>query len=76
MPEATIHAFADHGETKTGVVPASYASARQVLVDMEALGITYDDVTATLEREGVEKFAASWNELLTSVKTQLEAARG
>jgi transaldolase len=75
MPEATIHAFADHGETKTGVVPASYATARQVLADLAGLGIAYDDVTATLEREGVEKFAASWSELLASVQTQLEVSR-
>ncbi len=76
MPEATIHAFADHGEVKTGVVPASYTTARQQLAELEALGIAYHDVTATLEREGVEKFAASWNELLASVRTQLEASRG
>jgi transaldolase len=75
MPEATIHAFADHGETKTGVVPASYATARQVLADLAGLGIAYDDVTATLEREGVEKFEASWTELLASVQTQLEVSR-
>jgi transaldolase len=76
MPEPTIHAFADHGEVKTGVVRGSYESARAVLAGLEALGIHYDDVTATLEREGVEKFAASWTELLGSVRTQLERARG
>ena len=76
MPEPTIHAFADHGEVKTGVVQGSYASARAALDALEGLGIGYDDVTATLEREGVEKFAASWQELLASVSKQLEAVRG
>ena len=74
MPEATIHAFADHGGVKVGIVQASYVQAQAVLDALAALGISYDDVTATLEREGVEKFSASWSELLESVKTQLGAA--
>ena len=72
MPEATIHAFADHGEVKVGVVQSSYAQAQQVLDQLAALGIVYDDVIATLEREGVEKFAASWHELAASVENQLK----
>jgi transaldolase len=71
MPESVIHAFADHGATKVGVVEESYGAAQQVLDRLAALGIGYDDVTATLEREGVEKFEASWIELLKSVETQL-----
>lgn len=71
MPEPVIHAFADHGEIKTGVVQGSYAQAQQVLDRLAALGIEYDDVIATLEREGVDKFEASWLELLKSVETQL-----
>jgi transaldolase len=35
---------------------------------MAALGIDYDDVVDTLEREGVEKFVASWRELLEGVE--------
>ena len=75
MPEATIHAFADHGQVRTGIVQTRYASAKAVLDQLEALGISYADVTATLEREGVEKFEASFVELGNSVKTQLEAAK-
>jgi transaldolase len=71
MPEPTIHAFAEHGETKVGVVQSSYEQAQGVLDGLEALGISYDDVTATLEREGVEKFAASWEELRTGVEAKL-----
>jgi transaldolase len=71
MPEPVIHAFADYGETKVGVVEESYAAAQQVIDHLAALGIAYDDVTATLERDGVEKFEASWIELLKSVETQL-----
>jgi transaldolase len=75
MPEPTIHAFADHGEVKTGIVQRSYEHAQGVLDQLAALGIEYDDVIATLEREGVEKFEASWLELFKSVEQQLGAAR-
>jgi transaldolase len=76
MPEATIHAFADHGVVKTDVVQSSYEQARATLAALAALGIEYEDVTATLEREGVAKFAASWTELLGSVRSQLDGKRG
>jgi transaldolase len=71
MPEPTLHAFADHGEVKPRVVQDSYADAQRVLDDLAAVGVDYDDVIATLEREGVEKFEASFVELHKSVETQL-----
>jgi transaldolase len=43
-------------------------------VDLEALGIGYRDVVTVLEEEGVAKFAASWQELLESISTELAAA--
>ena len=44
--------------------------------DLADAGIDYDDVIATLEEEGVEKFVKSWNELLETVKKNLEGAGG
>ena len=41
-------------------------------VVLAGIGIDYDDVVKVLEDEGVEKFAASWNDLLSSVKATLE----
>jgi transaldolase len=75
MPEATIHAFADHGEVRGDTITGYYADAKKALDDLAAVGIDYDDVVDTLEREGVEKFAASWIELLDGVTKSLEAAR-
>jgi transaldolase len=75
MPEATIHAFADHGDVRTGVVRSSYQRAQEVIDNLAALGISFDDVTTTLEREGVEKFAASWLELSKGVEAKLGAAK-
>ena len=74
MPEATIHAFADHGETEPDTVTGRYAAAQEVLDDLAALGIDYDDVVETLEREGVEKFEASWTSCSRACETQLAAA--
>jgi transaldolase len=75
MPEPTIYAFADHGEVRGDTITGYYADAQRVLDDLSALGIDYDDVVATLEREGVDKFAASWTELLEGVQASLKAAR-
>jgi transaldolase len=74
MPEAVIHAFADHGEVRGDTVTGAYDDARQVFADLASCGIDFDDVVKTLEREGVEKFEASWRELLDGVRRSLEAA--
>ena len=75
MPEKTLEAVADHGDFSAGSVQEHYAHARGVLAELAAVGVSYGDVTATLEREGVEKFIVSWNELLETVATALGSAR-
>ena len=75
MPEKTMQAFADHGEVLGDQVTTRYDEARQVMADLAKLGVDYDDVIATLEREGVDKFVASWDELVETVKGQLEGAK-
>jgi transaldolase len=75
MPEPVIHAFADHGEIGGGdTVTGAYEAARKVFADLTAVGIDLDDVSETLEREGVEKFEASYTELLEGVEKTLKAA--
>ncbi len=75
MPEKTLQATFDHGVITGDAVTGSYDEARAVLAALDALGISYDEVTALLEKEGVEKFIVSWNELLDTVSAALEAAR-
>jgi transaldolase len=75
MPEPTARAFADHGETRPDAVTRSYDDAQRVLDRLAEVGVDYDDVVETLEREGVEKFSASWAELLDGITKSLEAAR-
>jgi transaldolase len=74
MPEKTLEAFADHGEVHGDQVTGRYAEAREVLDRLAEAGIDYDDVIATLEREGVEKFVKSWDELVDTVRANLEGA--
>lgn len=75
MPEKTLQATFDHGVITGDAVTGSYDAARGVLAALGDLGISYDEVTALLEKEGVEKFIVSWNELLDTVSAALEAAR-
>ncbi|WP_446210540.1 transaldolase [Micromonospora sp. IBSANI012] len=74
MPESVIHAYADHGETRGDTITGAYDEARKVFTDLESVGVDMSDVIVTLEREGVEKFAASWLELLDGVHKSLTAA--
>ena len=76
MPLETIEAFQDHGKVAR-TLDKGYEEARELLGKLEAAGVDYDDVTATLEREGVEKFADSFRELLAGIRAsseQLKAA--
>jgi transaldolase len=74
MPQATIDAFADHGEVKGDTVRGTYDEARKVISDLEGLGISYDQVVQVLEDEGVSKFEASWTELQDTVTSALKKA--
>jgi transaldolase len=73
MPEATLHATADHAKLRGDTVRGTYAASRQVFTDLAELGISYDDVVQTLEDEGVDKFAASWNEFLGTIEANMGA---
>jgi len=75
MPEKTLEATFDHGVIAGDSITPSYDAANAVLAAIAAQGISYDDVTALLEKEGVEKFIVSWNELLDTVTAALEAAK-
>ncbi|MDQ1020464.1 transaldolase [Streptomyces afghaniensis] len=72
MPEATLYAAEDHGEITGNTVAGTYEQARADLDAVERLGIKYDDVVQLLEDEGVEKFEASWTDLLKSTEAELQ----
>ena len=74
MPEKTLEATADHGVVTGDAVTGGYAEANAVLDALAALGVSYNDVVAKLEVEGLEKFEAAWNELLTDLDASLKNA--
>jgi transaldolase len=73
MPEATLHAVADHGQIRGNTIAGTYDQARATLAALEQLGIGYDDVIELLEAEGVRKFQDSYAQLADSVRGQLNA---
>ncbi len=75
MPEKTLEAFADHGEVEGDAVSGKAQEAEQVFARLESVGVDFDDVLLVLEREGVEKFEKSWQELVDTIEGQLEKAR-
>jgi transaldolase len=76
MPESTLNAIVDHGEFRGDTVRSTYVEARKTLDDLGALGIDYNDVVQVLEDEAVEKFEASWNELISAVEKEMEKLAG
>ena len=71
MPESTMHATQAHGTIRGDTIHGTYDASRRVIQQLEALGISYDDVVTVLENEGVQKFEASWNELLGTIKAEM-----
>src|SRR6204780_535189 len=74
MPEPTIDAVADHGVVTGDTVTGTASAAQEGFDKLEAVGIDLTDVFIVLENEGVEKFEASWKELLVETEKQLHSA--
>ena len=75
MPEATLDAVRDHGETTGDTIVPEYAAAHAALAALTAAGVDLDDVVKVLEDEGVEKFVVAWEQLLDALRSALDAAR-
>jgi transaldolase len=67
MPFETIAAFQDHGEIRGQTLTEGVDEARRLLDQLAEAGVDYDDVTETLEREGVQKFSDSFASLLDGI---------
>jgi transaldolase len=76
MPEATLDSVADHGRVDGDTVRGNYDDAHAHMAALKEAGVDYDDVVRVLEEEGVEKFEASWTELLDTIKTELQDKAG
>jgi transaldolase len=72
MPEETIEALQDHGKVAP-TLEQGLDEAIRLMDELAAAGIDYEDVTLTLEREGVQKFEDSFNELLEGIRASSRA---
>jgi transaldolase len=72
MPEETIRAYQDHGEPHARL-QSDLEGARRVFEELKAAGVDYEDLTDTLEREGVEKFSGSFDSLLASLRAKQQS---
>ncbi|MDO4919722.1 transaldolase [Kocuria sp.] len=75
MPEKTLDATFDHGEVTGDTITGTYEDSEKVLDAVAEQGVSYQEVVAQLETEGLDKFEASWDELLSTVRTALHQAR-
>jgi transaldolase len=72
MPEETIKAYQDHGRPQERLA-AGLQEAERVLEQLAAVGVDYDDLTSTLEREGVEKFSQAFDDLMQTLSGKRES---
>jgi transaldolase len=74
LTEATLEAFDDHG-TLARSVDADIEGAERVWADLAEVGVDMDDVSARLEREGVDAFVKSFDELIDALDTKAQELR-
>ncbi|MBS0224210.1 MAG: transaldolase [Proteobacteria bacterium] len=74
MPEATLKAFADHGEVD-GLLAADGGDCEATLDGFADAGIDTDLLAARLQDEGAASFVKSWNELMDCIKSKSGAIR-
>lgn len=72
MPEATLKAFADHGEVST-ILPVDGGECETTVAEFAKAGVDVDALAAQLQEEGAKSFVASWNELMGVIETKCAA---
>jgi transaldolase len=72
MPEDTIRAYQDHGDPQPRL-SEGLEEAHRLFDRLKAAGVDYEDVTDTLEREGVEKFSSSFHDLLEALRAKQDS---
>jgi transaldolase len=73
MPEATLLAFANHGEI--GPLLTADDNAEELLAEFGRAGIDVAALASDLQREGATAFVDSWNELMAGIASKSETLR-
>jgi transaldolase len=74
MPEATLKAFADHGELGP-TMPPDGGDCERVLARFDEPGVNLDELAARLQDEGAKSFSKSWNELMDVIASRSDTIR-
>jgi transaldolase len=72
MPEATLKAFADHGEIGE-MLPADGGDCEDVLAQFAEAGIDVASLAAQLQDEGAKSFVSSWQDLMAVIASKSAA---
>jgi transaldolase len=71
MPPDTIEAVLDHGEVRAGLTEGMDEARREVQ-RLSELGIDFEDVTHLLLEQGIQSFAASFQQLMEGIRAKRE----
>jgi len=74
MPENTLKAFGDHGET-SGTLLADGGDSETVLAQFTRAGVDIPALAARLQDEGAKAFVKSWDELMGVIETKSDALK-
>jgi len=74
-PPATIDAFRDHGEVPGATLLGDWDDADAAIDGLAAVGVDFADVTAQLQRDGVEAFAAAFQSLMMTLEEKAGLVR-
>ena len=75
VPPKTVLAFRDHGVAEARL-EAGLSEARAQLQALAALGVSLDEVTSDLERDGVRSFSEAYSSLIETVGERADGMRG
>jgi transaldolase len=76
LAPASIEALSDHGNPEPDTVERDIEEARAVMDGLAAAGVDYDDLTQTIEREGVDAFARSYHDFIAALDKRKEEITG
>jgi transaldolase len=74
MPPNTIDAFRDHG-TAAVTLTQNVAEAHAQLDQLESVGVSLKEATEMLQDDGVDKFAASFDQLMATLEKKIASYR-
>jgi transaldolase len=74
MPEATLNAFAEHGEVRAALA-IDGGESEAMLAEFAKAGVDIDALASRLQDEGAKSFSKSWSDLMRCIHEKSAALR-